>query len=158
MSDATRAPQIAAFAALPGQLRELVTGLDDAALTTAFVSGEWTVAQNVHHLADSHAQAFNRARLILTETHPTITPYDQDAWACLPDAMAADIEPSLLLLTGLHQRWVAFWQALPSTAWERSGWHPERGVLSLEDLLQYYAAHGVAHLDQIRRTLAARGA
>ena len=73
MSDATRAPQIAAFAALPGQLRELVTGLDDAALTTAFVSGEWTVAQNVHHLADSHAQAFNRARLILTETHPTIT-------------------------------------------------------------------------------------
>ncbi|MBU6333440.1 MAG: DinB family protein [Chloroflexi bacterium] len=158
MSDGTRAAQIAAIAALPDQLRELVAGLDDATLTTVLVPGEWTVAQNVHHLADSHAQAFNRARLILTEAHPTITPYDQDAWARLPEAMAADLEPSLLILAGLHQRWAAFWRALPEPAWERSGWHPERGELRLDDLLQYYAAHGVAHLDQIRRTLAARAA
>jgi hypothetical protein len=91
MSDVARAAQIAAIAALPDQLRALVAGLDDATLTTVLVPGEWTVAQNVHHLADSHAQAFNRARLILTEAHPTITPYDQDAWARLPEAMAADL-------------------------------------------------------------------
>jgi len=158
MSDLDRAAQIAAIAALPDQLRALVAGLDDATLTTVLVPGEWTVAQNVHHLADSHAQAFNRARLILTEARPTITPYDQDAWARLPEAMAADLEPSLLILAGLHQRWAAFWRALPEPAWERSGWHPERGELRLDDLLQSYAAHGVAHLDQIRRTLAARAA
>lgn len=152
---AERAAQIAAIAALPAKLEALVAGLTAEELTTPYLAGEWTVAQNVHHLVDSHTNSYVRCKLILTEERPPLKPYDQDAWAALPDGSSADIADSLAILRGLHARWVRFWEHLPETAWERTGDHPENGPMSLARILQVYAEHGEAHLDQIRRTLAA---
>jgi hypothetical protein len=156
MSINARAHWIAAIAALPGQLEALVAPLGPEELTTPYLAGEWTVAQNVHHLVDSHATSYIRCKLILTEERPTLKPYDQDAWASLPDGRDAEVGVSLAILRGLHARWVRFWEALPESAWERSGYHPENGPMTLAHILRVYAAHGEAHLDQIRRTLAAR--
>ncbi len=141
---------------LPAQIEALVDGLSAQQLTTHFLPGEWTVAQNVHHLADSHMNSYIRCKLILTEDQPTLKPYAQDDWAALPDAQGAEIGPSLSLLKQLHTRWVIFWQQLPADAWSRTGFHPANGTVTLDDQLRGYAAHGEAHLDQITRTLAAQ--
>lgn len=141
---------------LPAQLEELVIGLSVPQLTTHFLANEWTVAQNVHHLADSHMNSYIRCKLILTEEQPPLKPYDQDAWAGLPDAQSAELATSLTLLKHLHARWVTFWETLPEEAWGRTGFHPENGPMSLAEILRSYAAHGAAHLDQITRTLAAQ--
>lgn len=141
---------------LPAQLEELVMGLSVPQLTTHLLANEWTVAQNVHHLADSHMNSYIRCKLILTEENPTLKPYDQDAWAALPDAQSADLATSLMLLKQLHTRWVTFWETLPEEAWDRTGFHPQNGSVTLADQLRSYAAHGDAHIEQITRTLAAQ--
>lgn len=146
---------------LPDQIEGLVSGLSDAELTTHYLkkedgSDEWTVAQNVHHLADSHANSYLRCMLLITEDHPTIRPYDQDAWAARPEAQAADLSYSLMILRGVHQRWVKFWENLSDADWERTGFHPENGDFSLSDQLLSYVNHGEGHIDQIQRTLAAK--
>lgn len=141
---------------LPGQIARLVDGLTDDQLTGHFLAGEWSVAQNVHHLADSHMNSYIRCKLIATEEHPTLKPYDQEIWAELADASGPDVAVSLSLLTALHSRWVVFWENLPADAWSRTGFHPESGDISLDDLLESYAAHGEAHIDQITRTLGAQ--
>lgn len=152
-----RAALIEAIRRLPAQLAALVAPLSAEQLTTPYLAGEWTVAQNVHHLLDSHMNSYVRCKLILTEERPTLRPYDQDAWAALPDARGADLADSLAGLRALHARWTRFWEALPEAAWERPGHHPESGEVTLASLLASYAAHGEGHLDQIRRTLAAGG-
>jgi hypothetical protein len=99
--------------------------------------------------------SYIRCKLILTEEKPPLKPYDQDAWANLPDAQTADLSTSLTLLKQLHARWVTFWENLPETAWGRVGFHPDNGPMTLADIVRGYAAHGEAHIDQITRTLAA---
>lgn len=141
---------------LPAQVEALVSGLTPAQLTTHFLSNEWTVAQNVHHLADSHMNSYIRCKLIATEEHPTLKPYDQDAWALFTDSQQADLTDSLALLKHLHARWVSFWSALPEAAWLRTGFHPQGGTVTLDDQLRLYAAHGEGHLEQMTRTLAAQ--
>lgn len=155
LTDTERRARIAQIRALPEQLTALVQDLSPAQLTSAYLPGEWSVAQNVHHLADSHMNSYVRCKLIATEDQPPLKPYDQDRWALFADASAADLDDSLALLHGLHARWARFWESLPEHAWTRTGTHPERGVVSLDELLQTYAEHGLGHLDQIRRTLAA---
>jgi hypothetical protein len=154
-TEAQRREMIEEIRALPARLRERVSGLTDAQLTTHFLAGEWTVAQNVHHLADSHMNSFIRIRLILTEDHPTLKPYDQDLWAELADSGTVALEESLGILEGLHARWVRMFESLDEAAWLRSGLHPETGEVTVEDMLRIYAAHGQGHIDQINRTLAA---
>lgn len=141
---------------LPAQIAGLVDGQSDAQLTAHPLAGEWSVAQNVHHLADSHMNSYIRCKLIATEDYPPLKPYDQDLWAEMADASGPDLAVSLALLTALHSRWVVFWENLPANAWARTGFHPENGDISLDDLLESYAAHGEAHIDQITRTLAAQ--
>ena len=143
------------IAALPAQIANLVEGLTAEQLTTPFLDGEWSIAQNVHHLVDSHMNSYIRCKLIATEDNPTLKPYDQEIWATFPDACGAEIAPSLAILEALHSRWTIFWRNLPDTAWQRTGFHPEAGTVTLADQLQQYAAHGEAHIDQIQRTLAA---
>lgn len=142
--------------ALPAQLEALVSGLNAAQLTTHYLAGEWNVAQNVHHLADSHMNAFIRLKLILTEEHPSLKPYDQDRWAERADAQNPGIETSLTLLKGLHQRWSALFASLADDEWQRNGFHPEHGDITVADILHTYAGHGTAHIDQITRTLQAQ--
>jgi hypothetical protein len=141
---------------LPVQVDHLVTGLTPSRLTTPFLPDEWTVAQNVHHLADSHMNAYIRCKLMLTEAEPPLKPYDQDAWAALPDAGEAQLATSLNLLQGLHARWGQFFRALGDGDWARAGHHPENGRVTLADQLRLYTDHGLAHIDQMRRTLAAQ--
>ena len=156
MTSQERKPLIDKIRRLPTQIEALVSGLNTAQLTGHFLVAEWTVAQNVHHLADSHMNSYIRCKLILTEEQPPLKPYDQDAWAGLPDAQSADLSTSLLLLQQLHARWVIFWETVPDDAWSRTGFHPDNGPMTLDDILRSYAAHGEAHIDQITRTLAAR--
>ena len=152
---AEREDLIEQIAQLPAQLRALVEPLSASQLTTAYLAGEWTVAQNVHHLADSHMNSYIRCKLIATEQDPPLKPYKQEAWADLADASSADVALSLDLLTSLHARWAIFWRNLPPEAWSRTGIHAVNGSVTLDQQLRLYAEHGQAHLEQISRTLAA---
>ncbi len=141
---------------LPQQVEELVSALSPEELTARPLADEWTVAQNVHHLADSHINSYVRCKLMATEDNPTLKPYDEGAWALLSDGSSADLSDSLALLKALHARWVRFWENLPEDAWQRTGRRPQSGAVTLARQLELYVEHGEAHLDQIRRTLAAR--
>jgi hypothetical protein len=154
-SKGNRQELIGKIRALPDQVEELVAGISPAQLTARPLPGEWSVAQNVHHLVDSHMNSYVRCKLIMTEEQPTFRPYDQDRWAELPDASQADIADSLAMLRHLHARWVVFWESLGEDEWVRTGFHPDSGVVSLDDQLRLYAEHGEGHLEQIGRTLAA---
>jgi hypothetical protein len=156
LTSGQRGEMIEKIRMFPAQLRERVSRLTDVQLTTHFLEGEWTVAQNVHHLADSHMNSFVRMRLILTEDRPTLKPYDQDVWARLADSGTTALEESLSILDGLHRRWVRLFESLGEAEWRRAGLHPEIGEVTLDDILTIYAAHGEGHIDQINRTLAAQ--
>ena len=147
---------IAAIRALPDEVEALVAGLSEAQLTAHPIPGEWTVAQNVHHLVDSHINSYVRCKLMATEAEPTFRPYDEKAWAELPDASGPDLSSSLAMLRSLHARWALFWETLPPDAWQRTGYHPASNVVvTLEEQLALYVEHGAAHLEQMRRNLAA---
>lgn len=153
---ATRQRLIDKIRRLSAQVAELVAPLTPDQLTTPFLAGEWSVAQNVHHLADSHINSYIRLKLILTEEKPTVRPYDQDLWAATPEANSPDLSASLTLLRGLHQRWADLFASLDEAQWQRTGIHPAGGVISPATLLNSYAQHGEDHLDQMQRTLAAQ--
>ncbi len=140
----------------PAKLREAVITLPDAQLDTPYREGGWTVRQVVHHLADSHLNAYVRFRLALTEKEPTIKPYDQSAWAVLADARTAPIEPSLSLLEGLHYRWVVLLKTMSAEDFGRTFNHPENGPMTLDRNLAMYAWHGrhhVGHITSVARRL-----
>ena len=152
-----RATQIAAVRELPATLEGAVHGLSASQLDTPYRPGGWTVRQVVHHLADSHMNAFIRMKLILTEEHPRLKTYDQERWAESADVSQVGIEPSLTLLRGLHQRWVAMLETLPEEAWSKAADHPESGEVTLGSLLAVYAHHGENHVAQILSLRASRG-
>ena len=145
----TRNELIAKIRALPGQARAAVAGLTDAQLDTPYREGGWTPRQVIHHLVDSHMNAYVRTRLILTEERPRLKPYDQEAWAELPDARRMPVDSSLRILEGLHERWCRLFSEVPGTAWVRRADHPEVGTVSLDDILTTYAKHGANHVGQI---------
>lgn len=133
---------------LPARVRELVAGLKAAQLDTRYKN--WTIRQIVHHLADSHMNAFIRFRLALTEDHPTIKPYDETRWAELPDAQAADVGLSINLLEALHARWVLLLRSMTDADFARSYYHPEyQKEFSLAEALGLYAHHCRHHPAQI---------
>lgn len=140
---------IAILAALPENIRSAVSGLDDMQLDTPYREGGWTVRQVVHHVADSHAQAYGRLRLALTEDWPTITAYNQTAWAELHDAKTAPANVSLDLLQALHQRWVMLLNSLTPEQWERGYVHPESGRHTVKQMVAVYDWHSRHHLAQI---------
>ena len=152
---ASRAAHVTALAALPEAVRAAVEGLGDAQLDTPYRPGGWTVRQVVHHLPDSHLNAYVRFRLGLTEEAPVIRPYDEQTWARLPDASLAPVSLSLALLEALHARWVDAITRLPDAAFSRTFTHPELGSMSLDQQLALYAWHGRHHVAHIT-TLASR--
>jgi hypothetical protein len=153
VSPEARAQHIKDIAALPERLRTAVRGLDERQLDTPYRPGGWTARQVVHHLADSHMNAFVRFRLALTESQPTIKPYDEKTWAELIDSRSAPIEPSLELLNGLHQRWVLLLSAMSDDDFARIFHHPEVGTMRLDTYLATYGwhcRHHVAHILSVR--------
>ena len=133
----------------PARLREAVHRLTAEQLQTPYRESGWTLAQVVHHLPDSHSNAYIRFRLALTESEPTIKPYDEAKWAELTDAASSDIESSILMLEGIHQRWVSLLRRLTPEQWAFAFNHPERGRVTLENTLALYAWHGRHHLAHI---------
>lgn len=153
---AFRGEWIAQIDEAPRQVREAVHRLNPEQLQTPYREGGWTLAQVVHHLPDSHMNAYVRFRLALTEPEPTIRPYNEAAWAELHDAASSDIEASLALLDGLHQRWVSLLRRITPEQWALAFVHPERGRVTLERNLALYAWHGrhhIAHITRLRQRM-----
>lgn len=147
---------VAAVAETPSRLREAVDGMDDARLDTPYREGGWTVRQLVHHLPDSHVNAYVRMKLGLTEDHPAIKTYDEAAWASLSDTRDTAPEVSLALLDALHARWVTLLRALDDAQWARTVRHPDWGVVRMDQLAALYAWHGrhhVAHVTRLRERM-----
>jgi hypothetical protein len=150
-----RRSAIDALAVAPEALRAAVRGLTDAQLDTPYREGGWTVRQLVHHVADSHMNAYIRFKLGLTEDNPTIKPYDQDTWVTLADS-TLPVAPSLDLLAALHTRLVALLRAAPADAFSRTIEHPENGPMTLDQMLGVYSWHGrhhTAHITSLRERM-----
>ncbi len=142
----------------PGLLFAAVQGLGDVQLDTPYREGGWTVRQLVHHLADSHIHAYCRFKLALTEEQPVIKPYLEAQWAELPEARALTVEPSLLILSGLHARWSAMMVAMTPAQFQRTFHHPETKLdLPLWRILGLYAWHCQHHVAHITRLRTSRG-
>lgn len=141
---------IGEIASTPGYLRAAVAGLSPAQLDTPYREKGWTVRQVVHHLPDSHVNAYTRIKLALTEDEPTIKPYEEARWAELPDARSGPIELSLTLLEYLHRRWVLLLRELGPDDFRRRFRHPEHGrTMDINEVLAMYAWHGQHHVAQI---------
>jgi uncharacterized damage-inducible protein DinB len=140
----------------PDRLREAVAGLNAEQLDTPYRPGGWTVRQVVHHVPDSHLNAYLRCKWALTEDQPTIKTYDEGRWAELPDSRTVPVEVSLALLENLHRRWVALLRALPAADFQKTLKHPDHGVITLDQILSLYAWHGqhhVAHVTSLRERM-----
>ena len=151
-----RQARIETIRQFPARLKALVSDLSAEDLHTPYLDGEWSVAQNVHHVADSHMNAFIRVKLGLTERQPTIKVYEQDDWAVTADVAQVPISASLTILKGLHERWCALWESLSEDDLARLVDHPEAGIITIEHFLGSYSDHCDGHIDQIQRTLAAK--
>ena len=144
-----RQQQISEIAGTPARLRDEVKDLSEQKLDTPYRPGGWTVRQVVHHVPDSHMNAYVRFKLALTEENPTIKPYSEARWAELVDGRTAPIETSLLLLDSLHSRWVLLLRSLTGGDWSRTFQHPELGPMTIEKNLALYAWHGKHHVGHI---------
>lgn len=135
---------------LPELVENAMLNLDAAQLQTPYREGGWTVQQVIHHVADSHMNAYIRFKLALTENNPTIKPYDEGAWALLPDVENVPVNISITLLYALHTRWYNLIVNIKDEDWNKTVFHPEhKKELSLWHLLGMYAWHGKHHVAHI---------
>jgi hypothetical protein len=155
-SEEQRKKLIEDIAQTPAALRAAVNGLSPEQIETPYRDGGWTVRQVVHHVPESHMNAYIRFKLALTEDEPTIKPYEEDRWAKLSDVQSTPLEVSLSLLELLHDRWVRVLKSIRPEEWKRSFKHPQLGVVPLEKNLCLYSWHGrhhVAHITELRKRM-----
>lgn len=155
-SEEQRNKLVGEIAQTPAALRAAVKGLSAEQIETPYRDGGWTVRQVVHHVPESHMNAYIRFKLALTEDEPTIKPYMEDRWAKLPDVQSTPLEVSLALLESLHDRWVRMLKAITPEEWKRTFQHPELGLMPLEKNLCLYSWHGrhhVAHVTELRKRM-----
>ena len=150
ISASERATLIEEIAAAPAALRAAVKGLSDAQLDTPYREGGWTIRQVVHHVADSHVNAYVRMKLALTEDEPRIATYMEDRWAELPDSRDVPVETSLRLLESVQERWVSIMRSMSEAQWQRVYMHPELGRYPLDRQAALYAWHGKHHVAHVR--------
>jgi uncharacterized damage-inducible protein DinB len=144
--------QIQTISALPSKLFNVVNVLTEAQLETPYRPGGWTVRQTIHHVADSHMNAYMRFKLALTEENPTIKPYEEGLWAELPDGKTAPVGWSLQLLKYVHLRWVMLLNSLTEQDLERTYFHPEtKRTFPLSEVLALYAWHSEHHYEHINQ-------
>lgn len=137
----------------PVRFRSLVTGLSDAQLDTPYRPGGWTIRQVVHHMPDSHLNAYVRMKLAVTEESPAVKTYEEARWAELPEAKSGPIEMSLALLEALHRRWVVFLRTLREADFRKTFTHPQWGQVSVDESIAMYAWHSrhhAAHIENAR--------
>jgi len=150
LSKKDRAQMIKTIRRLPKRLSKVLEGLDEKQLNTPYRKGGWTVAQVVHHLADSHINSYVRFKWTLTEDTPMIKAYDETLWAVTDDAKSIDISASLQILKGIHKRWAAVMEQMSKSDFDRELAHPEwTKNLSLHTMLALYAWHSDHHLAHI---------
>jgi len=140
----------------PAALRAAIQGLSPQQIETPYREGGWTVRQVIHHVPESHMNAYIRFKLALTEDQPTIKPYAEDLWAKLPDVQSTPLELSLTLLESLHGRFVQLLRTMQPNDWKRSFNHPELGLMPLEKNLALYSWHGrhhAAHITELRKRM-----
>jgi uncharacterized damage-inducible protein DinB len=153
VSPEQRREWIAQIAEAPARLRAAVEGLDEGQLDTPYRDGGWTVRQVVHHVPESHMNAYVRFKLALTEDSPVIKTYEEAEWAALDDVRQTPIELSLTLLDALHARWLTVLDSLDESQWQRTFRHSEWGAIRIDQTLGLYAWHGrhhVAHVTGLR--------
>lgn len=142
---------------LPMHIENALTNLDAHQLDTPYREDGWTVKQVVHHVADSHMNAYIRFKLGLSEDNPVIKPYNQDAWAQMPDTMNLPVNLSVTLLHALHRRWMEILKNIAGEQWNRTVLHPEyQKQMTLWYLLGMYAWHSrhhVAHITRLRERM-----
>jgi hypothetical protein len=141
---------------MPFFLRHVVENLNDEQLATPYREGGWTIEQVVHHVPDSHMNAYIRTKLALTETEPVIKTYEEDAWAKLEDYITTPIETSLVLLEAVHTRWVILLKSLKKDQFERKLNHPDAGRVDINWILAQYAWHGkhhTAHINSLKQRM-----
>ncbi|HZR31657.1 MAG TPA: putative metal-dependent hydrolase [Terriglobales bacterium] len=141
----------------PANLRAAVKGLSEQQLDTPYRPDGWTVRQVLHHVPDSHMNAFIRFKLALTEDEPTIKPYHEELWANLGDVRGTPPEVSLVLLESLQQRWNCLLRSLKPADWKRTFRHPELGLMDLDTTLAMYAWHGRHHTAHVTSLRARKG-
>ena len=145
---------IAEIEDLPEQIKRATENLSDEELDQTYRPEGWTLRQVVHHIPYSHMNAYIRFKQAMTEDIPTIRPYYEERWAETEEARNGDIQISVVLLTGLHQRWVAFLKTLKIQDYQRKYIHPAQGKeLTLANMLGMYAWHGKHHLAHITNTI-----
>ena len=152
-----RAGFVRDIAAAPAAIRSAVAGLTSEQRLTPYRDGGWTVAQVVHHVADSHMHAYARMKFAVSEDVPTIKAYDENVWAAFVDASSPDVEPSLRLIDALHTRWAAFLGQLRAADFERGLVHSENGPMTVDRLVALYAWHGRHHAAHIAALRARKG-
>lgn len=138
---------------LPRQLAEVLSDVNEQSLEKTYRENSWTVAQLVHHIADSHMNSYIRFKLALTEEEPTIKPYIEAEWAKLPDS-EMPIDVSYKMIESLHMRWVYLLTSLTAEQLQRAFKHPDTGLITLEHAVGLYAWHGKHHLAHIQNALA----
>jgi uncharacterized damage-inducible protein DinB len=154
VTQARRQQAIEEIASTPAKLRAAVKGLNDSQLDTPYREGGWTVRQVVHHVPDSHLNAYVRLKLALTEEKPTIKPYDEAKWAELADSKSTPIEVSLTLLDSVHTRFDKLWRSMKPEQFGRVLVHPDHGERTVDWLLFVYEWHGkhhAAHITELRK-------
>ena len=139
------------IAGAPAALRAAVKGLSEARLDQPYRPGGWTIRQVVHHVPDSHLNAYIRMKLALTEDEPVVTPYMEDRWAELPDSRTVAVETSLRLFESVQERWVAIMRSMTEAQWQRAYTHPVLGRYPLDRQAALYAWHGKHHVAHIER-------
>ena len=149
----TREEYLGVLESMAGRVRALVNGLGEAELDTPYRPGGWTVRQVVHHVPDSHMNAYVRMKLAVTEDHPAVKTYEEGRWADLPEAKSGAVAMSIDLLDALHRRWVAFLRALPEGNFRKTFSHPEWGIVSIDESLGMYAWHCRHHTEHIRMAI-----
>jgi hypothetical protein len=152
----TRNRHIEQIAGLPSKMRQAVTSLTEKQLDTPYREGGWTIRQVVHHVADSHMNAYIRFKWALTENASIIKAYDETSWAELKDSQLTPAEVSLALLESLHARWTVLLKSLNAEDFQRTFTHPDSGPHDLNWLLDLYSWHGnhhVAHITGLRERM-----
>lgn len=147
---------IEVIAGAPVRFSMAVSGLDDAQLDTPYRPGGWTVRQTVHHVAESHMQAFSRFRWALTEDNPAVKGYNEAKWAELHDSRTLPVAVSLTLLEALHTRWTDLLHSMTDIDFARTFDHSDLGPFRLDGALGLYAwhtRHHAAHITGLRERM-----
>ena len=158
ITPSSRASWIATIKDLPNKLEEALTEINEEQLAYLYRPGGWNIAQLVHHLADSHMNAFVRVKMALTEDNPTIKAYIEREFAKLPDGNNMQIETSMMILKGLHARFSILLESFSEAEFARTYVHPEsKFTYRMDVVLALYAWHSTHHLTHIKQALISKG-